>query len=150
MSQRITLIGRNPGRRISGGVVFTDGVAEVDSLGVNTRRFFEAKGATIEELGAGGKSLDDMSRAELADFAEREGLDVKNPGRVAEFRDAVKTAVADKAKSDAETEKDTASATFSDVLGLGQATSNTVTTSAGDEGNADASSVDNSANTAGE
>jgi len=72
------------------GIEFTDGTANVETLGAHTRHYFALIGATITEipdvvaenpeaiaaLAVGGKLLTDCTKAELRDLAAIEGIDL--------------------------------------------------------------------------
>lgn len=90
-------------QHILAGIEFTDGIATVDGLGSNTRRFLELTGAmfghaesaspspdelTIETMKVGDRLLTDLTVEDLRDLAETEGIDLRPKARKPEILNA--------------------------------------------------------------
>lgn len=90
-------------QRILAGIEFTDGIATVDSIGSNTRRFLEITGAnfgdaesaspspdelTVGTMQVGDRLLTDLTVDELRGLAETEGIDLPSKARKPEILNA--------------------------------------------------------------
>lgn len=90
---KITLPFSAPGERVVGGILFTEGVADVTVLGTHARTFFERKGATFDAVDARAEAglveLTSLSRRELDDIAAVEGLEHPAKASKAELIDLI-------------------------------------------------------------
>lgn len=148
--QKITLRGTHEGATVRAGVVFVDGIGEAE-LGPNSRRYFEATGATVEDLvGEGGKSraLSDLNIAELRTYAEKNDITVKATKKD-DIIGEIQKGLTERASAESTKVQEITSEVFSDVIEAGRRVDNTVHTAPADQGNADTTAVDNTANTAG-
>lgn len=90
-------------QRVLAGIEFTDGIATVERIGSNTRRFLEITGAmfgdvepaekpdaalTVETMQIGDRLLSDHTIAELQNLAETEGIDLAPKARKPEILNA--------------------------------------------------------------
>jgi hypothetical protein len=136
MAERITLKQPSEGNFLSAGVVFVDGVALVAALSTNQRLFFEAKGATIEHVEQ-GKSLDELTKDELIEFALSQDppIKVKARDKVDAIRSAVRDELATREADEVERQREANAAAFDgEVVALGQQSDNTVTLVLQDDG----------------
>lgn len=78
---RVLLPRLGKGRKVLGGVVFTDGAAEV-TLGPSIRRLFEARGAAL--IGT-AEELDEHTVDELQELADRGGIHLPSHLRKADI-----------------------------------------------------------------
>jgi hypothetical protein len=139
VTTRITLGAPSEGITVQAGVEFVNGVAELGELGPNKRRYFEATGATVEEVAADGRGLDELTRAELLAIIDDKGLEVKTTGKVPELAARVQDALDARAQASIDEAAAATAQTFAE---------NTVRLVPGEPGNADTGAVDNGANTA--
>lgn len=77
---RVLLPRLGKGRKVLGGVVFTDGAAEA-SLGPSIRRLLELRGAAVIDS---PEELDELTLEELHDLADRGGVHVPSHTRKAD------------------------------------------------------------------
>jgi len=79
------------GRQVAFGVEFTDGVAEVESLHPEREAALIQHGFQIAEV-IEGVRLEDMTKAELLDVAEVEGIDLPAKATKADIIAAINAA----------------------------------------------------------